>query len=105
MNVESILDELRAQRTRLEQAIAALQGTARDGRSTNAGSMKHGHLSAASRARIGAAKKAWWARQKRKPSGTKRNLRIVKRSPMSSATRRKLSTLMKARWATRKKAA
>ena len=66
--------------------------------------MKRGHMSAAARARIGAAKKAWWAKQKGKTGATKSKLQIVKHKPMSSATRKKLSTLMKARWAKRKAA-
>ena len=105
MNLESILDELRAQRTRIEQAITALQGSARDGRSANRGRMKRRHMSAAVRARIGAAKKAWWAKQRRKTGAAKSKPQIVKRTLMSSAARKKLSTLMKARWAERKKAA
>ena len=62
-------------------------------------------MSAAARARIGAAKKAWWAKQKRKTASTKSKPRIVKRRPMSPAMRKKLSAMMKARWAERKKAA
>ena len=36
MNLESILDELRSQRTRIDRAIAALQGTARNSRPAQA---------------------------------------------------------------------
>jgi len=106
MNLESILDELRSRRTRIEQAIAAL--TTHDSRSSKARGMKRGRLSAAARARIGAAKKAWWAKQKRKTGAAKSKLTLIntgRRRPMSSAARKKLSTLMKARWAERKKAA
>ena len=70
--------------------------------------MKRRPMSAAARSRIGAAKKAWWAKQKRKSSGAKNKptqIHTAKRKPMSSATRKKLSRLMKARWADRKKAA
>ena len=106
MNLESILKELRSQRTQLDQAIAALQGTVRDSRPAKAGRMKRRHMSAA-RARTGAAKKAWWAKQKRNSGiGKKPKLRnAAKRKPMSPAARKKLSTLMKKRWAERKKAA
>jgi hypothetical protein len=61
-------------------------------------------MSAAARARIGAAKKAWWAKQNRagatkaKPASKK----ATARKPMSAAMRKKLSALMKARWAQRK---
>lgn len=105
MDFESILNELRSQRARIDQAIGALEGISRSGTSAKVGGMKRRHMSAAARARIGAAKKAWWAKHKRKPTGTKGRLQIVKRSPMGSATRKKLSTQIKARWAGRKKAA
>jgi hypothetical protein len=65
-------------------------------------------MSAAARARIGAAKKAWWAKQKGK-LGPKKTVAVSKkatgRRPMSAAKRKKLSAMMKARWAARKRAA
>jgi len=104
MNLESILDELRSQRTQLDQAIAALQGTTRP---FSVSTAKRRGMSAAARARIGAAKKAWWAKQKRKTGAAKSKPTLIhgaKRKPMSPATRKKLSTLMKTRWAAKKKA-
>ncbi|MGA3318791.1 MAG: hypothetical protein ABSC64_20430 [Candidatus Korobacteraceae bacterium] len=59
-------------------------------------------MSAAARARIAAAKKAWWAKQKGKTAPKKA---ATKRKPMSPAMRKKLSAMMKARWAQRKKVA
>ena len=107
MNLESILDELRSQRTRIDQAIAALQGAARNSRPAQAVGRRRDHMSAAARARIGAAKKAWWAKQKRKSATAKKPTLIhgAKRKPISLVARKKLSKLMKARWAERKKAA
>ena len=107
MNLESILDELRSQRTRIDQAIAALQGTARNSRPAQSVGRQRGHMSAASRARIGAAKKAWWAKQQRKSRTANKPTLIhsAKRKPMSPAARKKLSKLMKVRWAEKKKAA
>ena len=105
MNLESILDELRSQRTQLDPAIAALQGTTRP---FSVSTAKRRGMSAAARARIGAAKKAWWAKQKRKTGAAKSKPTLIhgaKRKPMSPATRKKLSTLMKTRWAAKKKAA
>jgi len=63
-------------------------------------------MSAAARARISVAKKAWWAKQKGKPGPKKRTVskKAKGRPPMSAAARKKLSALMKARWAERKKA-
>ena len=62
-------------------------------------------MSAAARARIAAAKKAWWAKQKGKPGPKKRagvSKKAKGRPPMSAAARKKLSALMKARWAAKK---
>lgn len=107
MNLESIVNELRGQRSRIDQAIAALQGSALGGRSSKLGGRNRRQLSAAARVRIGAAKKAWWAKQKRNSRAAKKPTLIntAKRKPMSSAARKKLSTLMTARWNQRRKAA
>jgi hypothetical protein len=63
-------------------------------------------MSPAARARIAAAKKAWWAKQKAKPE-PKKVAPVLKKStgrkPMSAAMRKKLSAMMKARWAAAKK--
>ena len=105
MDLETILTELRSQRARIDEAIAALQGTAPIGLRVNAGGNKRRHMSAAARARIGAAKKAWWAKQKRSSRGSKKPIPIstANRKPMSSGARKKLPA--QARWAARKKAA
>ena len=108
MNLESILNELRSQRTRIEHAIGVLQGTAFNRGPAKNGRMKGRHMSPAARARIGAANKAWWAKQKPNSGAAKSKVTFIntrKRKPMSSAARKKLSTLMKARWTERKKAA
>lgn len=61
-------------------------------------------MSAAARARIAAAKKAWWAKQKGQAvKAVVPKKAAPKRKPMSPAARKKLSALMKARWAARKK--
>jgi hypothetical protein len=64
-------------------------------------------MSAAARARIATAKKAWWAKQKGKSTAKKHTL-VAKKSAgrrhMSAAARKKLSELMKARWAEKKRA-
>lgn len=117
MDVQSIVAQLREEVSRIEQAIAALVGMgsqpARRGRPPKSGQAKAAGgkrraMSAAARARIGAAKKAWWAKQQGKP-GPKKVTPVSKKStgrkPMSAAMRKKLSAMMKARWAARKKAA
>ena len=62
MELERILAELKSERDRLEQAIAALEGT-RTSASTNG---RRRHMSDAARARISKAMKARWASGKMK---------------------------------------
>jgi hypothetical protein len=62
-------------------------------------------MSAAARARISAAQKARWAKQKGKSSPKSAAKKSTARHSLSPEARKKLSTLMKARWAARKKAA
>jgi hypothetical protein len=118
MDIQSIVAQLRQEASRIEHAIAALVGLgsqpARRGRPPKrsqakpASVKKRRRMSPAARARIGAAKKAWWAKQKGK-SGPKKGTAVFKkttgRKPMSAAMRKKLSAMMKARWAERRKAA
>ena len=115
MDIQSIVAQLRQEASRIEHVIAALTGLgsrpARRGRPTKgskakpASVKKRRRMSPAARARIGAAKKAWWAKQKGKP-GPKKVTAVSKkttgRKPMSAAMRKKLSALMKARWAAKK---
>ena len=118
MNLQSIIAELRQEASRVEQAIAALAGLgsqpARRGRppkssqAKSAGGRKRFTMSAAARAKIAAAQKARWAKQKGKAAPKRAKPAQKKasaRKPMSPAMRKKLSAMMKARWAARKKAA
>ena len=116
MDIQSIVAQLRQEASRIEHAITALVGLgsqpARRGRPSKrsqakpASGKKRRRMSPAARARIAAAKKAWWAKQKGK-SGLKKGAAVSKkttgRKPMSAAMRKKLSAMMKARWAARKK--
>ena len=115
MDIQGIVAQLRQEASRIEQAIAALMGLgsqpARRGRPPKgsppklARSQKRRRMSPAARARIGAAKKAWWAKQKGKPGPKKATAskKATARKPMSPAMKKKLSAMMKARWAERKK--
>ncbi len=116
MDIQSLLSELKAERNRIDQAVSALErlaSPARRGRPPKAKPMasvsgkKRRGMSAAARARIGAAKKAWWAKQEGK-SGAKKTPTVSKRStgrkPMSAVMRKRLSAMMKARWSAKKKA-
>jgi len=115
MDISSVVTQLRQEIERIEYAIAALMGLgsqpARRGRPSKrsqakpASTKKLRRMSPAARARIGAAKKAWWAKQKGKPGrkkGTAVSKKTTGRNPMSTAMRKKLSAMMKARWAARK---
>lgn len=104
MDIPGIVLQLKQQRDRLDNAIAALAGS---GSPAPRGLIRR-RMTAAARARIGAAKKAWWAKQKGKSTAKKgkpSSKQTTRRKPMSAAARKKLSALMKARWAERKKAA
>lgn len=117
MDIQSIVTQLKQEASRIENAIAALVGlgsqTARRGRplkesqAKSASGQRRRLMSAAARARIGAAKKAWWAKQKGK-AGPRKITPVSKKStgrrPMSAAMRKKLSATMKARWAQKKAA-
>lgn len=117
MDIQSIVAQLRQEANRIEQAIAALVGLgfqpARRGRppkvskGVQASGLKRRTMSASARAKIAAAQRARWAKQKGKAAakaGPHRK-KAAGRKPMSAAMRKKLSAMMKARWAARKKAA
>ncbi len=117
MDIQGVVAELRQEVSRIQAAIAALVGSgsqpARRGGPPKAGqptqaAPRRRAMSTAARARIGAAKKAWWAKQKGQAGGKKATpaqKKTTGRKPMSPAMRKKLSRLMKARWAERKKEA
>lgn len=96
MNINTIVAELKAERGRINRAIAAIEGLnstgrRRPGRPPRAIRKRH-TFSAATRARMAAAQRARWA--KAKPAQTSKP-----RRKMSAAARRKLSRLLKQRWA------
>ena len=103
MDIQGIVEQLRQEASRIERAIAALVGLG-----SQPAHPRRRKMSAAARARIAAAKKAWWAKRKGK-SAPKRPKAVSKKStvrkPMSAAMRKELSAMMKARWAEKKKAA
>jgi hypothetical protein len=111
MDITQILNQLRQERSQLDSAISALEGVhtaPRRGRPPKsaqaASSPKKRHMSASARARIAAAQKARWAKQKGQaapPAAKKKS----GRKGMSAASRKRISEMMKKRWAARKKAA
>lgn len=118
MDIQGIVAQLRQEANRIEHAIAALVGLGskpgRRGRPSKssqakpAGGVKRRRMSAAARAKIAAAQRARWAKQKGN-GGAKKAAPVQKkasgRKPMSPSMKKKLSAMMKARWAQRKKAA
>lgn len=119
MDIQGTLEQLKQELSRIDNAIAALselgQNSPRRGRppkSSSAapatGGRKRRTMSAAARAKIAAAQRARWARQKG-GAAPKKIEPVAKKATvhrvMSPAARKKLSTMMKARWAARKKAA
>jgi hypothetical protein len=106
MDIANIVAALKEQRTRIDQAIVALEGLSsphRRGRPAKAASTtaRPGRrMSAAARKRISVAMKLRWANRKGKSAPKK----AKGRPPMSAAARKKLSVLMKARWAAKQKA-
>ena len=112
MDIQQIVAQLKQELSRIDTAIAALDGSRRGrGRASKASPSVNRpgprRMSAAARAKIAAAQRARWAKQK--GTGAK-NAKATKkqssaRKGMSAAARKKLSAMMKARWAARKKAA
>jgi len=94
MDINAILIELRAERDSIDQAIAALAAVNSTGRSL-AGRAKgrtRRTMSAAARARIAAAQRARWAKQKQ-ATASKPARRI------SRAGRQRIAAAQRARWA------
>src|ERR1039458_9403090 len=98
MDIQGIVAELRQEAGRIERAIAALVGLGsqpvRRGRPPKVSQakptsgQKRRRMSAPARARIGAAKKAWWAKQKGKAAAKKaepHRKKTAGRKPMSAA--------------------
>jgi hypothetical protein len=116
MDIQSIVAQLRQELERIEYAIAALVGLGpaapRRGRPPKTSQAvpstapKRRKMSASARAKIAAAQRARWAKQKGQAGPKKATVAKKKaagRKPMSAAMRKILSALMKARWAARKK--
>jgi len=92
---------IRRQIDTLERRLAAMLGSAPAHSTTSTGGRRR--ISAATRAKLAAAARARWARQK---AGGKvgRRTAVKKKGGLTAAGRRRLSQLMKARWAARRRA-
>ncbi len=94
MDIRKILADLRSERDRLDQAIAAMEAISPDGSKPAVTAPRR--MTAAGRKRISDAAKARWAEHRREASRPRRHI--------SAAGRKRLSAMMKARWAARRKA-
>jgi hypothetical protein len=114
MDIQSVVDRLRQEVRSIEAAIAALVGLGqtapRRGRPPKASQPMEGKkrftMSKSARARISAAQKARWAKQKgtaTPKTATAAKKKSTGRKPMSPAMKKRLSAMMKARWAARRK--
>jgi hypothetical protein len=119
MDIQTLVAELRQEIGKIESAIEALLGLGqtkpRRGRPPKSAqatavsaTAKRGprKMSAAARAKIAAAQRARWAKQKGQAApktATAAKKKPTGRKPMSPAMKKKLSAMMKARWAARKK--
>jgi hypothetical protein len=117
MDIQSVVVQLRQEASRIENAIAALVGLdsrpARRGRLPKVGhaklasGRKRRTMSASAQAKIAAAQRARWAKQKGKAApraATTAPKKRTGRKSMSAAAKKRLSDLMKARWAKRRTA-
>jgi hypothetical protein len=118
MDIQGTLEQLRQELSRIDRAIAALeqlgQAAPRRGRPPKmnqvspAAGPKRRTMSAAARAKIAAAQRARWAKQKENAAPKQAKPAEKKssgRRRMSPAARKRLSAILKARWAARKRAA
>lgn len=105
-DIAGVLKQLQEERSRLDQAIAALAQLNGDvGASAAANSGSRRSLSAEARQRIAVAQRAGWARLRAgKPTVRKSSSKSSGRV-MSIAARRKIAAAQRARWAKLKKAA
>jgi hypothetical protein len=110
MNTSDLLTSINSEIARLQEARALLAG--QDGRTprTTKPAKKPSTMSAAARARIGAATKARWAAGKMGKQSRSRSKKlnvtpVKKKHTMSAEGRARIAAAQKARWAAQKKAA
>src|SRR5215467_4444895 len=104
-DIAAVLKQLQEERSRMDQAIAALAQLNGDLGSGARGSRGRRPLSAAARQRIAAAQRARWAKLKGGKSAAGKSSSKPGARVMSIAARRKIAAAQRARWAKLKKAA
>jgi hypothetical protein len=105
MDMQTIVNELRDQRDRIQQAIDALERITNSTTSAAkpAGRKPRRHMSADARRRIGLAMKKRWAESKKGKKVTTSSAKKTRQGGISAAGRKRLSEMMKKRWAAKKK--
>ena len=105
MNLQAIVNELRDQRDRIQQAIDALERITNSTTSAAkpAGRKPRRHMSADARRRIGLAMKKRWAERKKGKKVTTSSAKKTRHGGISAAGRKRISEMMKKRWAAKKK--
>jgi len=105
MNIHGILVELRAERDRIERAIAAIEGlnsrqSRTAGRQPSKAATRTGRrrMSAAARRKLSRLMKQRWAKGKMKPKASARPA-ASKRGRLSQAARKRIAAAQRARWA------
>jgi len=98
------LEEAVAIRRQIEQLESRLRALFRTAPSSDTSTVRR-TMSAAARARISAAQRARWVKQKSSSAATAETSeqKPHRKGELTAAGRKKLSDLMKARWAARKK--
>ena len=110
MDTKNILEQLRDERTRIDEAIRAIEGISSDGatrpatKGTATAAPNKRRMSAATRKRLSMLLKRRWAQGKMKGRTNKATPKPTAKGGITAAGRQRLSAMMKKRWAERKKA-
>ncbi len=106
MNINHILGELRAERDRIQRAIAAIEGLNSTGRRRAgrppravATRRRRRRLSAAAQRKLSRLLKQRWAQGKMKPRAKAKPVQAKPARHMSKAARKKIAAAQRARWA------
>jgi hypothetical protein len=99
-NLAGVVQLLKKEQNRLTKELRGISAAlAAFGKTYGRGTGSRGRLSAAARARIGAAQRARWAKVRAGSGQTQKVVTIPKRRTMSAAARKKIAAAQRARWA------
>ena len=99
-NMAGVVQLLKKEHGRLTKELHGISAAlAAFGKTYGKGTGTRGTLSAAARARIGAAQRARWAKVRAGGGQTPKVVTVPKRRTMSASARRKIAAAQRARWA------